>query len=130
MNESMFTFPNGLPGFEDCTQFELCHEQMGDVNVYQLNSVEQEGIAFNLIDPATFDLNYQFTLTDDEQKQLEAKSIDDLVILMMLSRNETKEDTPGIRANVAGPVVININKQIGMQKVLNKVDYSVNLAEK
>ena len=130
MNETMYTFPNGLPGFEDCTQFELCSEKKGDVDLYQLQSAEQKELAFDLIDPAAFDLNYQFTLTDEEQEQLEAKSAEDLVVFLMLSRKQAGDEASAIHANIAGPLVLNINSRKGMQKVLNKMDYSINLAEK
>ncbi|MFC1513211.1 flagellar assembly protein FliW [Thermodesulfobacteriota bacterium] len=129
MSETMYTFPNGLPGFEDCTQFELCHEKKGDVDMFQLQSVDQKELAFNLIDPAAFDLNYQFTLSDEEQELLEAKSAEDILVFLMLSRKESGEAS-AIHANVAGPLVLNVSSRKGMQKVLNKVDYSVNLAEK
>lgn len=130
MNETIFTFPNGLPGFEDCKKFELYHEQKNNLNLYQLHSVDQEEIAFNLVDPAAFDLNYQFTLTDDEQERLEAKSIDDLMVLLMIYKKENAGSNADLRANIAGPLVINVNSQKGIQKILNKVDYSVNMMEK
>lgn len=129
MSETMYTFPKGLPGFEGCTRFELCHEKKGDVDLFQLQSADHKELAFDLIDPAAFDLNYQFTLNDEEQALIEAQSAEDIVVFLMLSRKEGGEKS-AVHANIAGPLVLNVNSFMGMQKVLNTVGYGVNLQEK
>jgi len=128
MNDAMFTFPKGLPGFEDCTQFELCRGNTKNVDLFQLQSVDHQDLAFSMVDPTTFDLNYQFTLTDEEQKLLEIDNDEDVVVLLMLSRKDA-DSAASIHANVSGPVILNINSNKGFQKVLNKVNCSVNLTE-
>jgi flagellar assembly factor FliW len=113
-SEKIFTFPMGLPGFEEYTTFRIFHKDDGKVSAYWLESIEAPVVTFTLVDPTTYDLNYDIFLDDTEQKTIKADNPLDIGVFLMLK----KEDK--LSANIGGPLVINVQKQLGLQKVLKK----------
>ena len=72
----------------------------------------------------------QGELTDDEQELLEAGDPATLAILLMLSKKEENDDAPSsLHANIAGPIVLNLEKKIGLQKVLVSARMDVNIRQ-
>jgi len=122
------TFPNGILGFEECKRFTMHHELRGENTVYWLQAVERSALSFSLVNPAAYGLNYEFTLTDAEQEMLQAAEGNEIVVFLMLARDETGAK-PDLMANIAGPIIVNVDSRRGLQKVLAKVDYSLNLHE-
>ncbi len=133
--ETTITFPRGLPGLEGCTRFKLFHAEEEGRMVYFLEASgdDHAGVRFTLVDPTVIGFNYELTLSDEEQQLLEAKSADEVAVFMMLfnAADLDPEAEPGrsLRANITGPLLINVRSRLGMQKVLRKVSYGVNLRE-
>ncbi len=126
------SFPNGILGFEECRRFTLHREPKGANTVYWLQALDRPELAFSLVNPAAYGLHYEFTLNDGEQELLRASEDDEIVVFLMLARDEAGLENggkPDLLANIAGPVIINVNSRCGLQKVLVKVDYSLNLHE-
>jgi len=130
-SESHITFPQGIPGFEDQTQFQLFQLEGSEV-VYSLQSLSDENTAFSVALPENFNINYQFFLTDQEESTLEIESIDDLLILLILHRDDSPDanDHPTIKGSIKAPIIINTKKRIGLQKTLEAVEQSITLTEK
>ena len=61
--DSVFTFPAGIAGFEQCTRFKLFHEE-GKPTVFWLQSLDQVDVMFPVVLPETLDLEYQIDLSD------------------------------------------------------------------
>lgn len=110
-------FPQGIPGFEDYTNYNIFHKEERDYSVYWLESVNSPKVTFTLVDPAMFGLHYTIQLTDDEEKLLGASDPNQLAVLMMLSKPENQSGA-GLSANISGPLVINATNHLGLQKVL------------
>jgi flagellar assembly factor FliW len=129
--DKIITFSQGLAGFEQLTRYVLCHEEGGDGIVHFLQSVEEGDLVFSVGDPAQFGIHYQFTLTDAEMTLLELTDMDDLLILILLYRDEEK--TTGHREPVRGaltlPLIINTKARKGMQKIMQTLAPSVLLSE-
>lgn len=121
--ESLITFPEGLPGFEDLKQFKLFHEE-GKSTVFYLQSIDDAQVQFPLVDPDNFQVNYQITLSDDELALLKLDNPEDATILVTVSRADGAEDG-GIHANFMGPIVINTSNKVAIQKTLNNIKGSV-----
>lgn len=121
-------FPQGIPGFEDYTNYNIFHKEEKDYSVYWLESVDNPKVTFTLVDPTTFGLHYTLGLTDNEEKLLGARDPNQLAVLMMLSKPENKNGH-GLSANISGPLIINTSNQRGMQKVLARRRVAVNIAE-
>lgn len=128
--DNVITFPQGIPGFEDQTRFKLFHQEGSEI-VYWLQSLDNEDLTFSVAHPLHFNINYNFTLTDEEEALLELKSSDDLLILILLHKDtEDASGKPTIKGSIKSPVLINGAKRIGYQKVLGTIEQSITLTEK
>jgi len=114
----IISFPEGIPGFRNDKEFQIYHGQTDPVS-YRLQSCDCEDLSFTLMAPESYDLYYDLTLSEKEEALLEANTEDDLAVFLMLAKGDEAE-SKGLRANVHGPVIINIDKQKGIQKVLEK----------
>lgn len=128
--DTIINFPRGLPGFEDQTRFKLFHQEGSEI-VYWLQSVDNAELTFSVAHPSNFNINYNFTVTDAEENLLELKSNEDLVILILLHKdNEQENGKPTIKGSIKAPILINAAKRIGLQKVLVAIEQSITLTEK
>lgn len=130
-SNSVINFPNGIPGFDDQTQFQLFQLDDNEL-IYSLQSLNNESIAFSVALPSDFNINYNFVLTDEEEATLEINSINDLLILLILHKNERGEAStlPIIKGSIKSPLLINTKRRIGLQKLLGAVEQSITLTEK
>lgn len=112
----VISFPEGIPGFRNDKEFRIYHGQTDPMS-YRLQSCDCEDLSFTLMTPDTYDLYYDLTLSEKEEGLLEATQDDELAVFFMLLKDEEKKQK-GISANIHGPVIININKRKGIQKVI------------
>lgn len=120
-SEKVFTFPKGIPGFEEYTTFKIFHKDDGKVSAYWLESCDTPVVTFTLVDPTAYDLNYDIFLDDLEQQTIKAENPLDIGVFLMLKKKEDKLDEQ-LSANIGGPLVINVQEQLGMQKILRRRD--------
>lgn len=128
--DKLIDFPAGLPGFESCTRYTLVREAGGTHGVFQLQSVEDPGLAFSLADPRELGVNYEFELSDAEIAGLALSDPADAWVGVIVRRDEIGGGTPanaGLRANFMAPVVINLAARRGLQKVLNRLGCDITL---
>jgi flagellar assembly factor FliW len=127
-NEKIFTFPQGIPGFEEYTTFKVFHKDDESVSAYWLESCDNPKVTFTLVDPTEYDLNYDLYLDDNEQKIIQASDPMDLGIFLMLIKPENElQQNNSIGANIGGPLILNVPQQLGLQKVLGKTKVNVNI---
>ncbi|MEQ1531677.1 MAG: flagellar assembly protein FliW, partial [Methylococcales bacterium] len=69
-----------------------------------------------------------FTLTDAEEALLQIDNIEDIVILILLHKDE-ENNQPTIKGSIKAPLVINTAKRIGLQKILQRMEQSITLTE-
>lgn len=84
-------------------------------------------MTFTLVDPTEYDLNYELYLNDSEQELIQATDPMDLGIFLMLVKPEGNTQQAQIGANIWGPIVLNVQQQLGLQKVLGKTKVTVNI---
>lgn len=122
-------FPQGIPGLEDLHRYRLAYSDTAAGRVYWMECCEAPEITFTLVDPRLYALNYVLELTEDEQALLQAESAEDIVVLLMLWKPDPADQSarPGLHANIAGPILINVEKRIGMQKTLesSRLEFSI-----
>jgi flagellar assembly factor FliW len=124
-SDSVIEFPAGLPGFETCKRFKLFHEE-GKSTVFFLQSLDQPAVVFSLGDPGLLNFSYEVTLSDAEQKQLEVAPGDELLLVVILYKDEKSgKMSDMVKANMFAPIILNINKRRGLQKVLQELDAQV-----
>ena len=116
--ETLFTFPQGIAGFEQCKRFKLFHEE-GKPTVFWLQSVDDLMVMFPIVSPETIDLQYEIELTDEDCSLIDLASADDAVVAVIVYRSEAEGGK--IAANTRSPVILNPQSRKGMQKVLREV---------
>ncbi len=125
--ERILEFPRGLPGFEDLRRFSLFHPEGGEPAYYILQSLEMPEVAFHVADPARFGFDYRISLNDEEAGVLALASPDDAVVVVMLLRDRDEGGREGpLRANLKGPLILNVAARRGLQHVFERLDFAVN----
>jgi flagellar assembly factor FliW len=125
---SVITFPLGIPGFEDKKTYKLFHQDVNEI-IYWLQSVDDEELGFSVADPIHFNINYLFVLTDEEERLLELKDINDLAFLLILHKNENDDGKPVIKGTLSSPLVINTKSRLAIQKIIPRIEQSITLIE-
>ena len=116
--ETLFSFPQGIAGFEDCKRFKIFHEE-GKPTVFWLQSIDNLEAIFPIVIPEALDIEYQIELSDADCELIEVKSLEDVVVVVIVYRDEAQGGR--IAANARSPVILNLNNRKGMQKVLQDV---------
>ena len=116
----LVTMPSGLLGFEDYTKFCLIQHR-GSAEFQWLQSTEEPGLAFVLVDPSKYFASYEIEISDSDVEKLKLASEDDAIVLAILTISNSGQN---ISANLAAPVIINSKNLIGAQVVLQNERYS------
>ncbi|CUR62166.1 Flagellar assembly factor FliW [metagenome] len=110
-----------MAGFPDLAHFALV--RVDDTGALcSLTSLEQPGLRFLVVPPATFFPNYSPEVEDTILTDLGSSSVDDLVVLCVLTAGESLATTT---ANLAAPVVLDIATHRAVQVVLDDPSLSV-----
>ena len=127
-------FPRGLIGFEHCKRFSLFHPEGGTPDYFILQSLDDPAIAFHITDPAKLGFAYEIALSDAEAADLAlgaggprtVNSADGsaapLGVVVMLSKEGSEQP---VRANLNGPLIINLEARRGLQHVFVRLDYNL-----
>ncbi|MBN1898539.1 MAG: flagellar assembly protein FliW [Spirochaetes bacterium] len=115
------TFPDGLFGFEQYKKFYLL-ENPGSPFLW-LQSSEEPALAFILIQPVQFKADYKLEISQEDYKSIgldkKDKKVLDFVIVTVPKEPEK------MTANLQGPIIINVEKNIGKQVISLKEDYPI-----
>lgn len=129
--DTVLTFPKGLAGFEDKTRFTIIHEaEAGETPAsYTLQSLDDAGLAFQIIDPARLGFEYQLYLGPEEEACIGFENAADLVIMLLLTKGTDEAGNAAPGANLRAPLIINTAKRLGMQKVTTNLRPNILLSE-
>ncbi len=116
--ETLFSFPEGIAGFEECKRFKLFHEE-GKSTVFWLQSVDDTTVMFPIVAPEALDIEYQIELSDADCTLIGSQDAADVAVVVIVYRNEAEGGK--IAANTRSPVILNLKTRKGMQKVLQDV---------
>ncbi|WP_431029178.1 flagellar assembly protein FliW [Lysinibacillus sp. LZ02] len=108
------TFENGLPGFPDYQRFILLSLD-ADLPLALLQSTEEATIGFVVAFPFAFKQDYAFDLSDEDKEDLQIEKEEEVITYSIVTLQETFADST---INLLAPVIINTNKQLGKQIVL------------
>jgi flagellar assembly factor FliW len=114
-DHKILKIPSGIIGFPASTRYlVLDHDR--DVPFKWLQSLDQEELAFVIVDPVWFKPDYQVTIALDEIMELGRVEERDLILFVMLT---IPSDDPGrMTANLRGPVVVNAGTRMAKQLIL------------
>ncbi len=110
-------FNEGLYGFENENEFYLLDMEEDDGPFYYLQSGNNEDLVFILINPYTFKKDFVLDVSRGDLKKIKvdnpAENLEDK--LLVFSIVTIPEDGADMTANLLGPIVINVEKQLGIQ---------------
>jgi flagellar assembly factor FliW len=121
--DRLLSFPQGLFGFRECTQFGLAKlPNVENSPLMLLQCVNQPSIAFLVADPAQLGIELQ--ASDREEALAETKLAgNDTQFLTILTLYD-QGDSYYLTANLKAPVLIDSNSRTGMQFILSNKSYS------
>ena len=126
--EKIINFPNGLVAFEDSKRFMLVHEdEKGQPSSYTLQSLDDSGLACQIVDPTTLGFNYELALSDTENALLQSPSPEDVAVMLVLFKSE-EGGKAAISPNLRAPLVINTRARIGLQKMMETLRPNITLS--
>ena len=112
--ERVITFPGGLLGFPEHTQFALI--QTGEENYFfWLQSADDPNLAFVVTDPSIFFKDYDVPLREEMQQDLKLEDAQFVQVFVIC--NKVGEWLTG---NLLGPLVVNAQNRLAQQVVLTE----------
>lgn len=110
--DRVITFPDGLLGFGERTQF--CLLQPGDdACFFWLQCVNDADLAFVVTDPTFFEQDFSVPIRPEQMESLKISKLEDAQVFVIV--NKIGEQLTG---NFQGPLIINTLTKVGEQMVL------------
>ena len=121
--EDIIHFKYGLPGFKEETQFLYLTPPNSQFSCLQ--SVKNREVAFITISPFIVCPDYDFELDDILAEEIGLSKPDEATVLAIVTvpPGEPKKAT----VNLQAPVVLNLEKSIGCQVIINDLNYPLRL---
>lgn len=120
-DEDVIRFPKGIPGFETHTRWALAGED--DSPIKWLQSMADGDVALPVVVPQTVKTNYNARLPEGEIAHLEAATVEDLAMLIVLS---IPPAAPwDMTANLRAPIVINHKNRLACQVIAENEEYEL-----
>lgn len=120
----VITFENGMMGFENYKKYAILYdiEKEQKSAISWLQSLEEQELAFPVINPFFADENYNPTVNDEYLEELGAFENEDLVVLLTVTVPENIEK---ITANFKAPIIINAATGKGCQVIVENPEYKI-----
>ncbi len=118
--DKIINFVQGPLAFEDYKKFFIIDPEENDFPFKLLQSAEEESLGFILTDPFTFKPDYDIELNEDVLQELEIEKPEDILVFVFLVIPDKVED---ISANLVAPIIINAEKRLAKQVILDGTDY-------
>ena len=113
-SSQIVTFPDGLFGFEDFKKYAVIDSEYEPF--IWLQSVDDEKLAFLIVDPFIICRNYEADIDDESLKKINVKSPEDVIVMAIVT---VPSDGSHITANLQGPIVINKKNNLCEQVILS-----------
>lgn len=113
--DQAWSFPKGIPGFEDEKEFVLLPID-GNSDFQVLQSIHAFDVAFVVASPYTFVTEYSFDVDEPTIELLEIKQETDVFVLGVLSLKEPFESST---INLQAPLIFQTKTKKAKQMILN-----------
>jgi flagellar assembly factor FliW len=107
------TFPHGLFGFESFKDYVLLDAEQEPF--FWLQSIDDEHVAFVLINPFLFRPDYEMNIDNEELLTIGISDPGKAVIFSIVTILESAD---AMTANLQGPLIINRDNHLGVQAIL------------
>lgn len=113
-------FTVGPLAFEEFKKFAVIDAGEKDFPFKLMQSLEEESLGFIITEPFIFNPEYDFELGEDILQELKIEEPEDIMVYVLLVIPEKMEQ---ITANMAAPIILNINKKLAKQVILEGAEY-------
>jgi flagellar assembly factor FliW len=113
-NDDLIDFPEGVLGFNSLRKFVLLDDPNDDIFAW-LQSCEEPGVAFPVLEPELFAANYSFQLTKHDMEAIKLVTPEGYRTFVIIT---IPQDPTQMTANLKAPLVINVSRRIARQCVL------------
>ena len=129
--QSQIVFPQGIPGFESKTRYQLFQPETSEEIGY-LQSLDDPDLTFSVVSPDHLNIFYEFSLSDDEVALIELAQPEDVAVLVLVYRQTLETQAAdlsagGVNANFMAPLVVNVRQRLGLQKVLGQTERRITI---
>jgi flagellar assembly factor FliW len=114
-------FRKPLLGFDNLNKFEILEVEANPL-FKEINSTEDENISFLSISPFVVDEDYEIDLSDSDIEDLEIENPEDVILLNIITLGESLDTST---VNMRAPIVLNINKELASQIVIQNDKYDI-----
>jgi len=121
MQDNLFYFANGLPGFPQTKKFSLTSLE-ADSPFFLLESIEDQEISFIVVNPFFFYPDYEFEINDPLKSNLKITKEEDLLILNIVTLKKSLQEST---VNLLAPLIFNLKERIGEQIILDERSYQI-----
>lgn len=118
--EKIITMVQPFLGFPESNRFIL-HPHGPDSPCMWLQSMDNPELAFVVIHPSLILTGYKPEIAKQEREELQADADSDLELLVILTIPRNNPSV--VTANLLGPVLINTNKRLAKQVLLDPIKY-------
>lgn len=114
--DAVLTFPSGILGFPDCRRYVILDHDT-DAPFKWLQSLDEPGLAFVILDPAYFHPEYDVQVPNEALLEVDGKDNEELIVSVLLTI--PSNDPTGITANLRGPLLMNPRTKLCKQLILS-----------
>jgi flagellar assembly factor FliW len=111
-------------GFSKIHEYVLV-ERTDDSLFVWLQALKKPSVAFPLLEPQLFEMNFRVEMEDADRKILK---LDKLKFAKVFSIITIPSDPSKMTANLKAPIVINLKKRLAHQTILHNQDYPIRKA--
>ncbi|AOT70026.1 flagellar assembly protein FliW [Geosporobacter ferrireducens] len=116
------TFESGLLGFEEVKQYVFLSNPDQENPFHWMQAIEDPNLAFVITDPFLFKKDYEFEIPEKVMAELDIAKIEDVAVYCIAV---VPENIRKMTINLRGPLVVNTERKIGKQIVLDGEAYDL-----
>lgn len=116
-DSSIIRFPAGLLGFPESQRYVILDHDT-EAPFRWLQSIDEPGLAFVILDPAIFHTDYHVSVPADILTEINNGQERDLAVVVILTI--PSDDPARMTANLRGPLVMSHKTRLGTQLVLSE----------
>ena len=122
-DDRIISFPNGIIGFPDLTDFAMIHDEKDDLStIHWLQSLQEPAFALPVMDPLIVKEDYNPEVDDEVLKHLGEWKPEDILVMVTVT---IPQDLEKMSVNLKGPIIINAENRKACQVIIEGDDYKV-----
>lgn len=114
-DNSIITFPYGLPGFSELIRFTIISCDQTEP-IRWLQSIEDADVSIPIINPFIIKPDYEIEVNDDELDVIKTHSEEDMIVLNIMV---LPEELSKMTVNLMAPLLINVKDMLGTQTMMD-----------